>query len=188
MSLGQARAAGPLRGDPKGTQHLFGLFVRTHLGGKPVGWQWIAVSFTFCRQANVLNRCFHAENQLIGAAPKNQLPELTWFSAQFETRIRLHPAAVESATCLQASRFSDAGRLASHILEASTEILHHLRPCRTVDTKSIEYRRGISRRRTSFASHSVTSQPIQDRQVVCFGHCQKALIAATLLASTWPRT
>jgi hypothetical protein len=65
----------------EGTQHLFGLFVRTHLGGKPVGWQWIAVANnTFCRQANVLNRCFHAENQLICAAPKNQLPELTWFA------------------------------------------------------------------------------------------------------------
>jgi hypothetical protein len=31
---------------------LFGLFVHTHLGGKPVGWQWLAVVNTFCRQAN----------------------------------------------------------------------------------------------------------------------------------------
>ena len=108
-------------------------------------------------------------------------------AVQFRIRIRLHPAAVESATCLQASRFSDAGRLTRHVLETSTEILHHLRPCRTVDTKSIEYRRGISRRRTSFASHGVARQPIQDRQVVRFGHCQKALVAATLLALTRPR-
>ena len=117
------------------------------------------------------------------AAPTNQRPELTCLQCGLESGFgytRLHPVAVELATCLQASRFSDAGGLARHVLKTSSKILHHLRPCRTVDTKSIEYRRRISRRRTSFASHSVASQPIQDRQVVCFGHCQKALVAATL--------
>ena len=132
---------------------------------RPFGWkasrgQCIAFVNIFCRQVNARIRSCQAENQLVCAAPKNQRPELTWFSVQFRIRIRLHSTAVESATCLQASRFSDARRLARHVLETSSEILHYLRPCRTVDTKSIEYRRRISRRRTSFASYGAASQPI----------------------------
>ena len=60
---------------------------------------------------------------------------------QFRFQIRLHPAAVELAWCLETSCLSDACGLIRHVLKTSSETLHHLRPSRTVDTKSIEYRR-----------------------------------------------
>ena len=88
---------------------------------------------------------------------------------------------------LEASRLGNACRFTCHVLETSTKILHCLRPCRTVDTKSIEYRRGLNWCRTVFARYSITSQPIKNRKVVRFSDGQKALVAATLLASTRSR-
>jgi hypothetical protein len=57
--------------DLKGTQDLFGLFVHTHLGGKPVGWQWIAVANTFYRQVN-------ARIQMVTTHPSKCCVPLRW--------------------------------------------------------------------------------------------------------------